>query len=77
MEYTIIKSNDPYSLSRSVQHAISEGWVPLGGPFAADSTTEHSYSGDRLVMAKTRSDYAQAMVRELPGPSQQTPTPDE
>jgi len=66
MEYTIIKSSDPYSLSRSVQHAISEGWVPLGGPFAADSATEHSYSGDRLTTTRTRRDIAQAMVRELP-----------
>jgi hypothetical protein len=64
-DYLLLRSDNLSDLQSLVQHAISEGWQPLGGVAAvaeysfkdADGDTQHTY------------DYAQALVRYQALPS--------
>jgi len=64
MEYKILTSQNPHSLTNQVNEYIKEGWKPVGGHSVVESHRQNRFRGSELVDTLIQSEYSQTIVKE-------------
>ena len=64
MEYKILTSASPDSLSREVNKFISEGWKPIGSHGVVVTHSQNKFSGTTHMSTQHQTEYSQTIVKE-------------
>ena len=64
MEYVILTSHSPHSLTNQVNEKIKEGWKPVGGHHVVEIHRQNRYSGSQHQDTNIQSEYSQTMTKE-------------
>jgi hypothetical protein len=63
MEYKIIESGSPNSLSREVNELIKEGWTPVGSHQVVIRKEQNRFRGQQHVDTLNDIEYSQTMIK--------------
>jgi hypothetical protein len=64
MEYVILTSHSPYSLTNQVNEKIKEGWKPVGSHHVVETHRQNRYSGSQHMGTQIQSEYSQTLTKE-------------
>lgn len=64
MEYKVISSNSPESLTTRVMDYIKEGWKPVGSHQVVEIHRQERYSGSQHMDTLIKSEYSQTLIKE-------------
>ena len=63
MEYKIIESGSPNSLTREVNELISQGWEPVGSHQVVIRREQNRFRGQQHVDTLNDIEYSQTMIK--------------
>lgn len=64
MDYKILTSASPDSLTREVNEHIKEGWTPVGSHGVVITHSQNRYSGSTHMTTEHRTEYSQTVIRK-------------
>jgi hypothetical protein len=64
MDYKVISSSSPESLSNRVMEYVKEGWKPVGGHQAVEIHRQNRFSGTQHMDTTIKVEYSQTIIKE-------------
>jgi hypothetical protein len=64
MEYVILTSHSPHSLTNQVNDKIKDGWKPVGGHGVVVTLSQNKFSGLQHTRTEHQTEYSQTMIKE-------------
>lgn len=64
MDYKVISSHSPESLSNRVSDYIKEGWKPVGSHQVVELLRQNKFRGDQHMSTLIESEYSQTIIKD-------------
>ena len=64
MDYKILTSSSPETLTSNVRLLINEGWKPIGGHSVVEVHRQNRFRGDQLVDTIVKVEYSQTLIKD-------------